>query len=110
MTSSNPSESEFDESLQSSSSGDEPVSDSGGEPVSEAASASSEEGQADVEQAVALVSEKPEQEGGNAPKPPLEYEHAIEEVEPCKRRVLVTIPRREVQRFFADELSEIKDT
>ena len=110
MTSSNPSESEFDESRQSSSSGDEPVSDSGGEPVSEAASASSEEGQADVEQAVALVSEKPEQEGGKAPKPPLEYEHAIEEVEPCKRRVLVTIPRREVQRFFADELSEIKDT
>jgi len=100
MTSSNPSE--FDESLPSSP-GDEPVSGASGEPA--------EETRAELEQAVAVAAGKSEEEnGGEAPTPPLEYEHAIEEVEACKRRVLVTIPQREVQRFFADELREIKDT
>ncbi|GAB4142064.1 MAG: trigger factor [Thermogutta sp.] len=99
MTFSNPSE--FDDSL-SSSSGDQPVSDVSGESASEP--------QSDLEQGVAVAAQAEGEEDAEAPQPPLEYEHAIEEVDACKRRVLVTIPKREVQRFFADELSEIKDT
>lgn len=100
MTSSNPSD--FDESL-SSSFGDQSGSRASGE--------SSPETEADSERAVAVAAEQPEEgEGAQASQISLEYEHAIEEVDACKRRVLVTIPQREVQRFFADELSEIKDT
>ncbi len=100
MTFSNPSE--FDASLPSSS-GDKSVSDASGE--------YSDETRAELEQSVAVAGGQAEGEDlDEAPKPPLEYEYAIEEVEACKRRVLVTIPQREVQRFFADELMEIKDT
>ncbi len=102
MTFSNPSE--FDESRPSSSSPSEELeSQSPGESAAEDVSK--------AEQAVAVAGGQSEDQAeGEAPKPSLEYEYAVEEVEPCKRRVLVTIPQREVRRVFSEELREIKDT
>lgn len=42
-------------------------------------------------------------------KPTLEFEFDVEAAGTCKRRVIVTIPRKEVDRYFAEEFDKIRN-
>jgi len=42
-------------------------------------------------------------------KPKLKFEYDVESVGACKRRIIVTIPREEVDRYFAEELDKIRN-
>ncbi|MGB4727668.1 MAG: trigger factor [Thermogutta sp.] len=40
---------------------------------------------------------------------PLEFEFDVEAAGPCKRKIIVTIPRKEVDRYFQEEFDKIRD-
>lgn len=45
---------------------------------------------------------------GEEKTPQLEFEFDVEVAGPCKRRVIITIPRKEVDRYFAEELDKVR--
>ncbi|MGQ9505462.1 MAG: trigger factor [Thermogutta sp.] len=49
-----------------------------------------------------------EEEPAEGERPELEFEFDVESVGPCKRKVIVTIPRNEVDRYFQEEFDKIR--